>query len=423
MTSEFTAHDGHLHVEAMPLGDIADAVGTPFYCYSSAALRRQYQALASALVGMNVDIYYAVKANSNPAVIATLAAEGAGADIVSGGELRQALRAGVPADKIVFAGVAKTEDELAFALQQGIGQFNVESFTELNTLNTVAQKMNDIAPVGLRVNPDVDAGTHAKISTGRKGDKFGVDISAAPAFFEAAAALPAINARSMSVHIGSQITKLAPFELAYRNLREMTLTLRNQGFVIDHLDLGGGLGIVYDAESEPDLNDYARIIQDTVSDLNCRLSIEPGRFLSGNAGILVTKVLLVKEGDGRDFVITDGAMNDLIRPTLYEAYHDIQPVNRRDRPNRLIDVVGPICESGDYFAKGRMMQPAEAGDLLAVMGAGAYGAVMASTYNSRPLAPEVLVNGDNFHVIRPRMSYAELLDRDSLPDWLDKTKT
>jgi diaminopimelate decarboxylase len=422
MSSEFTERDGHMHVEALALGDIAAEVGTPFYCYSSAALRSRYAALATALAALKVDIFYAVKANSNPAIIATLAAEGAGADIVSGGELRQALAAGVPAQKIVFAGVAKTEEELAFALEHGIGQFNVESFAELNSLNQVATKMQRVAPVGLRVNPDVDAGTHAKITTGRKENKFGIDIAAAPEFFKAAAAMDGISARSMSVHIGSQITNLAPFELAYRNLREMTLSLRQQGFSIDHLDLGGGLGIVYDAENEPDLSDYARIIKATVSDLDCRLSIEPGRFLTGNAGVLVTKVLLVKEGEGRDFVITDGAMNDLIRPTLYEAFHDIRPLTQRSGDARLIDVVGPICESGDYFAKSRLMQAAKAGDLLAVMGAGAYGAVMSSTYNSRPLIPEVLVDHARFHIIRPRMSYAEMLARDSLPDWLDKTK-
>ena len=419
MTPGFHDRDGTLFAEDVDLAALAETVGTPFFCYSSAAMVGRYQALAAVLDPLGVDILFAVKANSNQAVIATLAAAGAGADVVSEGEIRQALAAGVPAHRIVFAGVAKTEAEMAFALEAGIGQFNVESFAELTMLDAVARKMGRVAPVGLRVNPDVDAGTHEKITTGRKENKFGVDIAEAPAFFAAAADLAGVDARSMSLHIGSQITDLAPFERAYRGLREMTLALRAAGVTIDHLDIGGGLGIVYGDETAPDLDRYAAIVRDTVGDLGCRLSVEPGRFLVGNAGILVCRVILVKAGETRDFIFTDGAMNDLIRPTLYDAYHAIRPLHPRGPARkRPADIVGPVCESGDYFGKGRHLPPVEVGDLMAVMGAGAYGAVMASTYNSRPLAPEVLVAGDRHHVIRPRLSYADLLARDSVPTWL-----
>ena len=419
MTPAFHDRDGGLFAEDVDLTALAEAVGTPFFCYSSAAMTDRYKALAAVLDPLGIDILFAVKANSNQAVIATLAAAGAGADVVSEGEIRQALAAGVPARRIVFAGVAKTAAEMAFALEAGIGQFNVESFAELTMLDAVAREMGRVAPVGLRVNPDVDAGTHEKITTGRKENKFGVDIAAAPAFFAAAADMAGIDARSMSLHIGSQITQLEPFERAYRGLREMTLALRAAGVTIDHLDLGGGLGIVYADETAPDLNQYARIVRDTVGDLGCRLSVEPGRFLVGNAGILVCQVILVKPGETRDFIFTDGAMNDLIRPTLYEAYHAIRPLRPRGPAQaRPADIVGPVCESGDYLGKGRYLPNLEVGDLVAVMGAGAYGAVMASTYNSRPLAPEVLVAGARHHVIRPRLSYAELLARDSVPLWL-----
>ncbi|MBT5265877.1 MAG: diaminopimelate decarboxylase [Rhodospirillaceae bacterium] len=419
--SAFTHRDGILHADGVAIPAIAEAVGTPFYCYSRSALVERYRNFDAALAGLGVDIFYAIKANSNLAVIRALALEGAGADVVSIGEVRRALAAGVAAERILFAGVGKTQDEMAQALEAGVGQFNVESESELRALSEVANRLGHEATVGLRVNPDVDAKTHAKITTGRKENKFGVDIERAPEFFDLASNLPGTQASSLSVHIGSQLTQVSPFREAYGRLREMTLTLRQAGHVVDHLDLGGGLGIVYENEDEPDLSSYARIVRETVSDLDCRLSVEPGRFLVGNAGILVTKVVYVKYGGERRFVIVDGAMNDLIRPTLYNAHHDIVPVEpqRVAGPTGLTDIVGPICESGDYFAQARDFPDMPEGALLAILSAGAYSSVMASNYNSRPMAPEVMVDGDRFEVVRRRQSMEDLLALESLPDWLD----
>ena len=398
---------------------IAAEVGTPFYCYSGAAILARYAAYSRAFSGMDATIYYAVKANSNLAVIALLARAGAGVDIVSGGELTRARAAGVPAERIVFAGVGKTRSELAEALDAGIGQFNVESEAELELLDEVATSLDVTATAGLRVNPDIDAGTHAKITTGRKENKFGVDITRAPALFQRAAALPGVRLNSLSMHIGSQLMDLSPYRRAYRRLRDMTVTLRGAGHRIDHLDLGGGLGIGYETDTPADLAAYARIVAETVGDLDCRLGFEPGRFLVGDAGVLITRILFVKPGASKDFVIADAAMNDLIRPTLYEARHRVVPVRQPAGavPESTCDLVGPICESGDFIARDCRLRAPQANDLLAVLGAGAYGAVMSSTYNSRPLVPEVLVRDRRHAVIRRRQTVEEAMQLEQVPDW------
>lgn len=411
MSEQVSYVDGALTVEQVPFARIADEVGSPVYVYSKAGMIGRYRALEKALSGLPVSIYYALKANSNLAVIRLFGELGAGMDVVSGGEMQRSLRAGVAANKIVFAGVGKTADEMAAALDAGIHQFNVESENELRLLNQVAASKGVVAPAAIRVNPDVDAKTHAKITTGRKENKFGIDIERAPDMFALAAELENISLNSMSVHIGSQLMDVTPYRAAYDRLRGMTLNLRQQGYKVDHLDLGGGIGISYDGSTPPDLAEYAEIVKDTVGDLDCRLSVEPGRYLVGNEGYFMTRVMFVKQGGARRFVIVDGAMNDLIRPTLYEAHHDIVTVSETvaGEEDSLADIVGPICESGDYLARGRRLGPISDGDLIVLKSAGAYGAVMSSNYNSRPLVPEVLVDGDSYKVVRRRQTLDEML--------------
>ncbi|MEX2009736.1 MAG: diaminopimelate decarboxylase [Dongiaceae bacterium] len=418
--SAFAYRDGTLHAEGVQLARIAAEVGTPFYCYSSGALTAQYRAFAAAFAGRPATICYALKANANLAVVATLAGLGAGADVVSGGELRQALRAGIPAQRIVFAGVGKTRAEMATALAAGILQFNVESMPELEALNEVAIARGTRAPVALRVNPDVDPRTHAKIATGKAENKFGVDLGQARAGYCAAASMPGIEVTGVAVHIGSQLMDLEPYRAAFARVAELAGELRRDGHDIRRLDLGGGLGIAYGEERAPDLGDYARLVGETVGRLGCALVFEPGRFLVGNAGVLVTRVLYVKEGASRCFVIVDAGMNDLLRPTLYEAYHAILPVARpaSDAASRRVDIVGPVCESADSFATQRALPPVAPGDLLAICSAGAYGAVMSSTYNLRLPAPEVMVRGDDHAVVRPRPDYDTMLGADRLPRWM-----
>ena len=413
----FDYRGGILHAEDVAIADIAEQVGTPFYCYSTAALTERYTAFANALSGQDATICYAVKANSNQAVIRTFADLGAGADIVSEGELRRALAAGVPADRIIFSGVGKTRDELAYALSENIHKINVESVPELQVLGELAPERG--AEIGIRVNPDVDAKTHEKISTGKAGNKFGIDIGQARDAFAQARAMPGIKPVSVAVHIGSQLTDLSPLRAAYKTVAELVTVLRADGHEIDSIDLGGGLGIRYKGETPPPLADYARIVQETTGNLGCRLFVEPGRMLVGNAGILVTRVIYDKPGLARRFVIVDAAMNDLIRPAMYDAYHDIQPAREAatDASETDADIVGPICETGDTFARGRRLPPLKTDDLLIFRSAGAYGAVMASTYNSRLLIPEVLVNGHNFAVVRERPSYDDLLKLDRLAKW------
>lgn len=418
----FIYQNGVLMAEGVPVAEIAAAVGTPVYVYSTATLVRHYGVFDAALAGMDHLICFALKANGNLAVVRTLAALGAGADVVSGGELRRALAAGVPPGKIVFSGVGKTAEEIAFALDAGIGQFNVESEPELALLDQIAQGRGLRAPMALRVNPDVDAKTHAKISTGKAEDKFGVPIARARAVYARAAAMAGIEVIGVDVHIGSQLTDLAPFEAAFTKVAELTGQLRADGHTIRRLDLGGGLGIPYRASNEaPPLPfDYGTVIRRTVGDLGAQVVIEPGRLIVGNAGILVASVLYAKPGEGRDFLILDAGMNDLVRPAMYDAWHDIVPLVEPSPGAALapMDVVGPVCETGDRFAIGRSLPPLGPGDLVAFRSAGAYGAVMASEYNARPLVPEVLVNGAAFAVIRPRPTYEEMLARDMMPNWL-----
>lgn len=418
----FNYKNGVLHAENVSLTDIAHAVGTPFYCYSTATLTRHYEVFSQAFKNTDTLICYSVKANSNIAVLRTLANLGCGADVVSGGELRRALRAGIPPERIVFSGVGKTVREMEDALTAGIHQFNVESEPELDQLSAVATRLNKQAAIAIRVNPDVDAKTHEKISTGKAENKFGISWKRAPAVYAHAATLSGIVVSGIDVHIGSQLTDLEPFRAAFNRVAELVRTLRDQGHPITRLDLGGGLGIPYlgtnDVPPHPD--EYAKMVNDCVGELNCQLIFEPGRMIAGNAGILVASVIYNKHGDDRSFLITDGAMNDLIRPTLYDAYHNILPVSEAapDASTNRYDIVGPVCETGDYFAKGRDLPDLASGDLIAVMSAGAYGAVLASTYNTRPLIPEVLVNGDQYAVIRARPDYDAILDLDKVPDWL-----
>lgn len=419
----FHYKSGLLHAEDVSLGQIAEAVGTPFYCYSTATLTRHYEVLAKSFAGLDALICFAVKANSNQAVLATMARLGAGMDVVSEGELRRARVAGVAANKIIFAGVGKTRAEMAYALNEGILGFNVESVPELHALSEVASGLGKTAKVALRVNPDVDAKTHAKISTGKAENKFGVPYRDARALYAEAAKLPGIKATGIHMHIGSQITDLQPFRDAFRLLRELALDLKKDGIALEHLDIGGGLGVPYRGTSEvpPHPDDYAAVVREHLGDLGLKLALEPGRMIVGNAGILVTEVIYVKEGADKTFTIVDAAMNDLLRPTLYEAHHDIWPVAqaKTSEPPVQQDIVGPVCETGDFLAEDRALPPFKAGDLMAVMTAGAYGAVMSSTYNSRLLVPEVLVNGEDFAVIRPRPSYDDLIGADRLPDWLN----
>nr|WP_202048305.1 diaminopimelate decarboxylase [Agrobacterium salinitolerans] len=412
-----------MHAENVPVPEIAKAVGTPFYVYSTATLERHYKVFAGAFADVDAMVCYAMKANSNQAVLKTLAKLGAGIDVVSGGELRRALAAGVPASRIMFSGVGKTVAEMDYALEAGIYCFNIESEPELEVLNLRAVKAGKRAHVSFRINPDVDARTHAKISTGKKENKFGISYERARAVYAHAATLPGIEVTGIDMHIGSQITELQPFEDAFRLLRELVEALRGDGHTISHVDIGGGLGIPYrDDNNPPPLPDaYAHIVKNELKSLNCKIVTEPGRLIVGNAGILVTEVIYVKDGGEKTFVIVDGAMNDLIRPTLYEAYHGIRPVVQpaENTPRIKADIVGPVCETGDYLALDREMAAPQPGDLIAVSSAGAYGAVQAGTYNSRLLVPEVLVKDDKFHVIRPRGTYEELIALDSVPAWLD----
>lgn len=407
-----------LHIENVPLERIADAVGTPTYCYSSGALVARYRAFAAA-VG-DATICYSVKANDNPGILRTLKAEGAGADVVSAGELRQVLAAGIAAESVVFAGVGKQRPEMAFALDAGIAQFNVESEAELEALNEVAAARNRRAPVALRVNPNVDAATHEKITTGRKENKFGIDFTQVPAVYASAEKLPGIEMVGLAVHIGSQLTQLAPFEVAFERLAGQVEELRAAGRTVKRLDLGGGLGISYSGETPPALEAYGKLVQRIAARLGTEIVLEPGRSLVGPTGLLLTRVVYVKNSGARTFVIVDAAMNDLLRPSLYDAYHAVQPVHeaRGDAPRETIDIVGPICESGDVLASAREMPVPKPGDLLAIRDAGAYGAVMSSTYNGRPLPAEILVRGGDFAVTRARQSYDDLLARNQVPDWL-----
>lgn len=418
----FLYRNGQLHAEDVNLATIADSVGTPFYCYSAATLTRHYTLFREALDPLPNLICYAVKSNSNLAVLKLLGDLGAGMDVVSIGEYLRARAAGVPGARIVFSGVGKTRDEMRAALEGGIRQFNVESDPEMEALSQVAESMGVRAPITLRVNPDVDARTHEKISTGRKEDKFGVPISRAREIYARAARLPGLKVIGVDMHIGSQLTDLAPFESAYLKMADLVRALRQDGHVIERLDLGGGLGIPYTrANDAPPLPmDYGAMVKRVLGDLDCEIEIEPGRLISGNAGVLVTEVIYRKQAEEREFLIVDAAMNDLVRPAMYGAHHDIEPLIEppAGAPMAPVDIVGPICESGDTFAKQRALPFVAAGERIAFRSAGAYGAVMSSEYNSRPLVPEVLVSGDHFAVIRPRPSYEQMLGRDSIPDWL-----
>jgi diaminopimelate decarboxylase len=417
----FHYRDGILHAEDVNLVELAEDVGTPFYCYSTATLTRHYQVMQEAFKGTDHMICYAMKANSNQAVIKTMATLGAGMDVVSEGELRRALAIGVPARRIVFSGVGKMAREMALALKEGIACFNVESEPELELLANIASRVGQRASISIRVNPDVDAKTHAKITTGKSDNKFGISWLKAREVYARAAKLPGLDVAGIDMHIGSQITQLQPFEKAYQLMAELTRQLLADGHNIRHLDLGGGLGVPYRGDNDvpPHPDEYGAMVKRVLGPLGLKLVLEPGRMFVGNAGILVSRVIYVKDEGHKTFVIQDGAMNDLIRPTLYDAHHDIWPVNeaRRSQPMITADVVGGVCETGDYFAKDRAMPRPEPGDLLAVMTAGAYGAVQAGTYHTRPLVPEVLVNGGHFALVRPRQSYEELIGHDELAPW------
>jgi len=417
----FAYRAGALHAEDVSLDRLAADVGTPFYCYSNATLTRHYTVFAGAFADVRALVCYAMKANSNQAVIATLARLGAGADVVSGGELVRALAAGIAPHKVMFSGIGKTERELAAAVDADILCVNVESEPELELLSAVAAKKGRRAAISLRVNPDVDARTHAKIATGKSENKFGIPISQAREIYAHAAKLPGVRVTGVDMHIGSQITELQPFDDAFVLLSDFVCTLRADGHKIEHVDLGGGLGIPYrhDNEPPPDPAAYAEVVKRATRGLDCTLIFEPGRLIVGNAGIMVTRVLYVKRAESKTFIIVDAAMNDLMRPTLYEAHHDIIPVTESTvGASRIVaDVVGPVCESGDFLALDRKLVEPQPGDLLAVMTAGAYGAVQAGTYNTRPLIAEVMVKGDRFAVVRPRVEVAELIGRDRMPDW------
>ncbi len=418
----FLYRDGVLHAEDVPVPEIAAAVGTPFYLYSTATLERHFRLFDEGLAGLDHLVCFAVKSNSNQAVLRVLAALGAGMDVVSGGEYARARAAGVPGDRIVFSGVGKTADEMRLALAGGVRQVNLESEPEMAALSAVAAQMGVTVPVSVRVNPDVDARTHEKIATGKSENKFGIPIGRARQVYAEAASLPGLEVVGIDVHIGSQLTDLAPFEAAYEKVAELTGQLRADGHDIRRLDLGGGLGIPYERSNvaPPLPTEYCDLIRRTVGHLNAEIEIEPGRLIAGNAGIMVSRVIYVKSGEGRDFLILDSAMNDLIRPSMYSSYHEIVPVDEPEPGADLspYDIVGPVCETGDTFARARPMPPVAAGDLVAFRSAGAYGAVMASEYNTRPLIPEVLVKGDQFAVIRARPTFDEIINRDIIPEWL-----
>jgi diaminopimelate decarboxylase len=418
----FAYRDGRLHAEDVDLAAIAEEIGTPFYCYSSATFRRHVRVMREAFEGIDTLVAYAMKANSNQAILKLVASEGGGADVVSLGELERALRAGIAPEKIIFSGVAKTRAEMRRALEVGILCFNVESEPELERLDAVAGEMGKIAPVSVRINPDVDAKTHAKISTGKSENKFGIPYARAEAVYARIAASRNLEAVGVDMHIGSQITDLEPFDNAFALLAELVERLRAAGHAIRHIDVGGGLGIPYQTDNTPPPHpmEYAKLVRRHVDPLDCALILEPGRMIAGNAGVMVTRVEYVKETANKSFVIVDAGMNDLIRPTLYEAHHDILPVTEAGLSDKPIhaDIVGPVCETGDYIALNRQMAGVAEGDLIAVMTAGAYGAVMASTYNTRPLIAEVLVDGARWHAIRPRQTLDDLIGLDSVPDWV-----
>jgi diaminopimelate decarboxylase len=418
----FDYRNGDLFAEEVAVSELASTVGTPFYCYSAATIRRHFAVFSQAFAGLDALVCYAMKANSNQAVLRLLAKEGAGMDVVSGGELARALAAGVPGSKITFSGVGKTDEEIRAALEAGIFCFNVESEPELEAISRIASAKGRAAPLSLRVNPDVDARTHKKISTGKAENKFGVPLSRAREVYARAAKLPGVEIAGVDMHIGSQLTDLEPFDEAFSLLAELVRDLRADGHTISHVDLGGGLGIPYHEGDDPQSyhpERYAEIVRRHFGGLSCKLVFEPGRLIVGNAGVLITRVIYVKQGEAKTFVIVDAGMNDLIRPTLYDAHHDLIPVRESgDCAGIVADVVGPVCETGDYLALDRKMTAVEPGELIAVLTAGAYGAAQAGTYNSRPLIPEVLVDGERYAVIRPRPSVAELIAQDRVPDWI-----
>ncbi|MBU2892710.1 diaminopimelate decarboxylase [Colwellia sp. D2M02] len=420
MTAQLSfPHVNHeMFVENVSIADIAAQVATPFYCYSQTAIETNYTNYQQAFSEQDALICYAVKANSNQAVLATLAKMGSGADVVSMGEIRRAIAAGIPANKIVYSGVAKTAEEIHYALRQGILQFNVESEPELELISEVATALNITAAVAFRINPDVCAQTHAKISTGKAENKFGVPISKARIAYNRAAELPGIKVQGVDVHIGSQLTNLAPFEEAYQRIATLVTDLRADGHDISVIDVGGGLGITYQDEVLPSKQDYANIVKAQLNHLGCKIIIEPGRSLLGNAGVLVSSVVFVKQGEEREFLILDAGMNDLIRPSMYDAYHGIVAVSQKDKSLNTYDIVGPVCETGDTFAKSRQIHQSKAGDLVAIMSAGAYGSVMSSTYNTRMLAPEVMVKGEQYSVVRARPNYDDVINADTIPQWL-----
>lgn len=413
----FSYQNNILHAENIPIPDIAKKVGTPFYCYSTATFTRHFNVFSQAFKEIKPLVCYSVKANSNLAILSLLASLGSGADCVSEGEIRRALKAGIPASKIVFSGVGKTKAEMEYALNANILQFNVESEPELHILNETALKLGTTAAIALRINPDVDAKSHEKISTGRKTDKFGIAWEKAHDMYRLAASLKGIKVQGIDVHIGSQLTELDPFKHAFEKVAQLVGELREQGHTINYLDLGGGLGIPYDDETPPTPDNYGDMVIEKTKELNCQLVFEPGRVIAGNAGILVSEVIYLKTTSDRKFLVIDAAMNDLIRPAMYDAHHNIVPIKQREpkTPEVEMDIVGPICESGDTFAKKRLFPEVEPGELIAFRSCGAYGAVMSSTYNSRLLVPEVLVDGDQFHIIRKRQTYEELLGRDIIP--------
>lgn len=417
----FTYRDGHLLAEDVPLETIARAVGTPFYCYSTATLERHYRAYADAFAGLPATICYAVKANPNTSVIRTLAKLGAGADVVSGGELKRALAGGVDPKRIVFSGVGKSREELAAALDAGILQINVESEPELELLSEVACAKGVAAPVAIRVNPDIDAGTHEKITTGRRENKFGIEWTRAHEVYSKVRAMPGLEVAGVAVHIGSQLLDLKPYRDAYTRLRDLVAMLRADGHALRNIDLGGGLGVPYQGEIAPSPAEYAAVVREVLAGVSGNLILEPGRSIAGNAGVLVSRVLYIKEGATRRFVILDAAMNDLIRPAMYGARHEMVPVDAPAAGARIeaVDVVGPVCESGDTFAKEVPLPPLAAGDLVAIRTAGAYGAAMASMYNARALAPEVMVKGGEFAVVRQRIQVDDVLAREHAPAWLE----
>ena len=418
----FSYRNGALHAENVALATIADALGTPFYCYSSGAIERSFEAFRDAFAGQNMALSYAMKANSNQAVLTTLAKLGAGMDVVSEGELRRARAAGVPGERIIFSGVGKTLAEMNLGLDENIFCFNVESEPELEALSHAASDRGAVAPIAIRVNPDVDARTHAKIATGKSENKFGVPISRARDVYAYARTLPGLSVQGVDMHIGSQITDLQPFDDAFALLAEFVQTLRADGHKIEHVDLGGGLGIAYrnDNNPPPSLEQYAKVVAQRTAALGCKVILEPGRAIVGAAGALAASVIYLKKGENKLFVIVDAAMNDLVRPTLYDAHHEILPVKEQEPDAHLMrsDVVGPVCESGDYLALDRDLPDLAAGDLIAIMSAGAYGAVQSGTYNSRLLVPEVLVKGADYAIVRPRRTYEELIGLDTLPPWL-----